>query len=556
MTVDTRHRKSNFPVFCLLWLALLAFYLPAGKAGFVADFTGWLTQLKELSFTQYLNRHGSAITSLYQFTQFVTYLLYKIFGLNPWLWLLLHITLQAVNSFLLYYICLRIFEDAGIAKGRFISLAAMLLFCICPHLTETIVWKSSYHYLQGFLFILLIMYWVQQFLYTQRVRYAWWAALVFLCSTYALEIFYLTPWFVLSLALYYRFALGCDKAVFKKVCLYFVLPQLVLFCVHLLVFRLVFGSWVPHIAATLHQPAAFYLSKPLKYLFHILFFGRFFSSHLREVVYAFSESTVGILLFYAVLLTVCIGIVIRLQKMTARGKIAVLFFCWLLIALSILIPLSFPPLLLVYGDRYTYLLSAFIYLLLCVLFSYITVKYVAMFIWTCYALLNSYFTIRINTYWKHSAYIINRLMQTFPATNGKTVILLDEPDDMNGIPMIHDAADNEFKLQYNLMMPRPLTNKVYDGLAFNMKDLNDGAHVRVLNDSTLRITLNQWGTWWWYNELGAANYENDDYKVNVTDVGHEYELILKKPSSGYILLYQIGGVWKEVDWNNRTTDQY
>lgn len=543
-------------IFCLQWLLLFILYLPTAKAGFVADFTGWLIQLKQLSFVQYLNRATSQISSLYQFTQFATYVFYKLFGLNPWLWFLLHITLQAANGLLLYIICRNIFKDAVVDNGGIIALGAVLLLTICPHLSETIVWKSSYHYLQGFLFILLIMYWVQRFQHQQKKKYIFLAAVIFFLSTYSLEIFYLTPWFTLSLAIYYRAALKYDKTIFRKTVLYFVLPQLILFVLHLFVFHAVFGTWVPHIAATMGKDASFYLSKPLKYIFHILFIGRFFSNNLRMAIYGFTESPAGMLIFYAAFVLVCIIIISRLGKMSAKGKIAVLFFSWVLIAMSILIPLGFPPLLLVYGDRYTYLLAAFTYLLLALLLSYIAVKYLAIAIWTIYAIINICFTIRINIYWKQSAYVLRRLMHTFPTDTGnRIVVLLDVPDNMNGIPMIHTSPDGEFKILYNLMMPQPIGGKVYDGLAFNMITKDDGAHVQVLNDSTAHIILNQWGTWWWNRTIGATDYENEDYRVKVTDPGHMYEIILKKPTDDYLLLYQIGGIWKKVDWSKRNIDQ-
>lgn len=556
MTLLQKQKTNNFPLFCLLWLLLFALYVPTVKAGFVADFTGWLSQLKYLSFPQYLNRHDSQITSLYQFTQFITYLFYKLFGLNVWLWFLLHITLQAINSLLLFVISRNIFNDAGIKRGDIIALGAVLLFCICPHLSETVVWKPSYHYLQGFLFILLILYWLQKFQYQQKAKYAWWAAIVFFLSTYSLEIFYLTPWFALSLAAYYRLALKYDKAIFKKTCRYFFVPQLMLFFVHLVVFRAVYGTWIPHITATLHKDVGFYLSKPLKYIFHILFLGRFFSYSIKTAVYDFSESLGGMITFYAVFVICCAVIIARLKKMNAKGRLAVLFFTWMLIAISILIPLGFPPLLLVYGDRYTYLLDAFTYLLLSLLLSYITIKYLAATIWAAYALINVYFTIKVNTYWKHSAYVLNRMLNTFPDAGNKTVILLDVPDNMNGIPMIHTSPESEYKLLHNLVMPEPINNTVYDGVSFNMLTKDDGVHVQVLNDSMIKVTLNQWGTWWWNNGIGAVSYENADYKVSITDPGHVYELTIKKPAAAYMLLYQTGGLWKQVDWNKKNAEQY
>ncbi len=72
----------------------------------------------------------------------------------------------------------------------------------------------------------------------------------------------------------------------------------------------------------------------------------------------------------------------------------------------------------------------------------------------------------------------------------------------------------------------------------------------------IHVTLNQWSTWWWYAGHGAKNYETAEYKVNMIDPGHWYELTLKKPASQYLLLYEIGDQWKVVDMNKRNEDQY
>ena len=46
--------------------------------------------------------------------------------------------------------------------------------------------------------------------------------------------------------------------------------------------------------------------------------------------------------------------------------------------------------------------------------------------------------------------------------------------------------------------------------------------------------------------MGGQSYENNDYKLNLKDPGHMYEMTLKKPAANYLLLYQQGGQWKEL----------
>ena len=110
---------------------------------------------------------------------------------------------------------------------------------------------------------------------------------------------------------------------------------------------------------------------------------------------------------------------------------------------------------------------------------------------------------------------------------------------------------------HNLLLPdKQINNTVYDVLSYNLTTPEDGAHITVANDSTLHVTLNQWGTWWWFAGKGGYSYENADYKLNLIDLGHWYELTLKKPSQNYLLLYETGGKWKVVDMSKRNEDQY
>ena len=92
-----------------------------------------------------------------------------------------------------------------------------------------------------------------------------------------------------------------------------------------------------------------------------------------------------------------------------------------------------------------------------------------------------------------------------------------------------------------------------------MNTPDDGVHVRVLDDSTVLVTLNQWGSWWWFATMGAVNYSNEVYGIELKEggaTGGSYVLHLKQPSSNCMLLFSTGGRWKTVDMGNKAWDQY
>ncbi|MFI5196116.1 MAG: hypothetical protein ACHQD8_03435 [Chitinophagales bacterium] len=543
-------------LFCFLWVLMFTLYFPAAKAGFVTDFTGWLDQVKNHSFSEYINRTNFKTRSLYQFTQLATYLCYKLFGINAWLWHLLFITLHTINATLIYQFTRRLLDDTGVDNSATISFTGVLLFCVSPYISEVIVWEPAFHYLQGLLLIMVIMVWVQRFVHTGAKKYVWWACILYFLSLFSLEVFYITPWLVLTLGLFYRYNTSSGKKIFYKVVAYFFIPMLLLFFMRMGAYRLAYGDWVSRIGSdTVAKVQIESFGKPVKYLFHLLFLGRFFPNGVKENVYAFCDSVRCIVVFYSIIALICAYIVARFRVMGGKAKVLSLLFTWTLITLALLIPLWFNNMLLVIQDRYTYFTSPFLYMLPAILVSFISLQYLRIGIIAVYVLINLRFAIKVNRYWGKSYRVNHGLLYNLPDPGNKIVILLNLPESMNGIPMIGAGRESEYTQMHNLLLPGKKISNTLDVLSYNMLTPDDGAHATVINDSMVKVTLNQWGTWWWYEGKGGYSYENSDYKLNVIDPGHFYELTLKKPAQQYLLLYEVGDQWKVVDMNKKNADQ-
>jgi hypothetical protein len=98
--------------------------------------------------------------------------------------------------------------------------------------------------------------------------------------------------------------------------------------------------------------------------------------------------------------------------------------------------------------------------------------------------------------------------------------------------------------------------EIIDIASFSMRRPGDGAHVTVINDSMLNVTLNQAGDKWWQFYRTAGSYDCDLYKLNMADTSRWYQLTLKKPASQYLLLFVTGENWRTVDWHRKNVDQY
>jgi hypothetical protein len=373
---------------------------------------------------------------------------------------------------------------------------------------------------------------------------------------FALEFAYLTPWFVLSLALYYRYILDYDKTIFKKVLLWFFAPLLGIFLIHLLVLYLITGAYAAHLGEDIIQPAISYLRKPPTYLFHNLILGRFFPTEVRKTIYLTFRTVQGVVFFYGVVAYVWLFLIYRFKKLSITAKTALLFFIWLQLCVALVSPVWISEDQLVAYDRYSYFMLPWLYLLVMMALAAIPARIAGIALLVSYAGVNGYFTYIVNTYWRQSGYINNRLVSNMPPVGNKTVLFLNLPANMNGIPMIGSLPNSAFKLLYNVNHDQKLNNTMYDVVSYNMQSAKDGAHVTVINDSMIQVTLNQWGAWWWYGNTGATSYENKDYKVNMRDPGHWYELTLKHPADQYALLFQTSDEWRVVNMQKRDDKQY
>jgi hypothetical protein len=550
-------RKHLGLLFGLLWIVLCAVYFPAAKAGFVADYTGWLEQVRSQGFWNFINRTNFQAKSLYQFTQFNTYVLYKLLGTSEWLWHIVFITLHALNACLLFVLCNTLLQDSGAKNTSTTATVGALLFCISPYISEVVIWEPAFHFLQGLLLILLILVCVQQYIHTLSSKYLWLASAIYLLSLFSLEVFYITPWLVLSLGIFYTTIPTARPGTLKRVALYSCLPMLILFIVRFAVYRLYYGDWISRVGSgTVDVVSIQSFGKPAKYLFHLLAVGRFFPDGLKRSVYDFCDSLAGIVAFYGLIVLIGIPVVGYYKKVSGKLKVAILLFIWMMMALLLLVPLWFQADMLVWFDRYSYFAGAFFYMLFAVLVSFITVKYVRIAVWAMFALANLRFAIQVSRYWGKSYNVVHGLLNNIPDDRNKTMILLNLPANMHGVPMIGAEKNSEYKLMHDLLIPeKTLTNTVYDVLAYNMLTPADGAHVNVINDSMIKVTLNQWGTWWWFETKGGYSYWTADYKLDLKDAGHWYELTLRKPADQYILLYSVGGEWKKVDMSKREGDQ-
>ncbi len=555
--INNSSGRKNLLFFLLFWAVTFILYFPAVKAGWVIDAVGWIHNLKHQSFRDFINCTQSDSQSLYQLYALDFFVFYKLFGVNVWIWSFCFMTLHAVNAGLLYSVTRKLLSDSGITNCDIIALSGTILFLVCPHVSEVVIWKACFHYLQGFLFIMLIIHWAIRYQQEQSSKYILGSLIVYAISAFSLEIFYLTPFFVLFIALYYRFALNYDKAIFRKTMTGFFLPLAGILIGYFILLYLRYRHFSPHVNNAFTQSIVDYLSKPPKYLFHFLALGRYFSGETKDKVSAFFGKPMVLIIFYGIIALAVLDGLTRFKKMNGHGRAIFLFFMLTMMSIAFLMPINFPPTsTLVFYDRYMYLAAGFFYTLLALIIGRYANKYIIIAVMAAFAVVNMWFTWKVNMYWKHSAYVTNRLLDNLPDAGNRKILFLNLPENMNGVGMIGSSKTGQVNMMSEILKGREIKSPTFDVVSYNMKTPADGAHITISNDSIIHVTLNQWDTWWWYDGHGARSYENEEYKVNMVDAGHWYELTLKKPASEYLILFQSGDQWHVVNMNKRNEDQY
>ena len=521
-------------------------YLPAYNTGFVLDIVESFCFFKNQSFTDYINRVGIENQSLYQTTQVLLWMIFKLFGNHPLPWFLMFTFLHAVNANLVTRVISRLLEKADYRQHFEVSILAAILFLISPLQAEVLVWKASLHYLTGLMMILLILHWTISFFDTQQNKFIGYILGLYFVSTFSLEIFYLTPAFVLLISSCFFFSKIIDNSVFKQILFKVFLPMVFLWILHLILLHFVYHRWIGHYKIDLAEAFSFQhiVTQISKFFFHILSMEYFWRYEWRSYCYQQLESTITVKVVTILLLSFMVFAIWKRPEKIIR--IFTLFLLLSLLSFSLIIPFWFNDLQFMRNDRYYYLPSVFVFCLMSFIFfafkkqrlrNSLMVGYVAICIWG---------TLTITLKAKQSGKVFNQLIQGYCWQEKPLVILLNQPDNFEGIGMLPARVDF-FKTNLTTLNPLIPKGIILDVLSYNMTSPYDGAHVRMLNDSMLTVTLNQWGSWWWWGGSSGLVDENEFYKLNLSNSGHEYTFTLKRKYQNAVLMFQKGDRWKEVN---------
>ncbi len=549
--------NNKYLLFALFWLLVISLYAPAYRGGFYEDFCEFAEKYRKIPFSDFLNLTPS---SLYQGVNLFHYVFLHLFGLSPLPWFLLFTFLHAWNGILVFCFFSRLFIRLGVDRGRFIALAGVFVWLLSPVVCEVVVWKATSHYLTSTALIFAILNLLFAWLDNNKPGYLAGMWLLYALSTVFLELFYLTPVFVLCILV----ALYAAKSIHKKEMVRSLtrvfIPLIIIWCAYYFTFTFVTNKATARADFDIRQLflPEFVLGKFTGYTLYILGMEFMLPHDFRKAIHRFADHTWTHIFVGCVLAGILLSGIIRFRHGTAGMRALFTLFVLTGVSCVIILPMWFYDTFPYQGSRYYYLPGIFFYMLFVFFIVKIfSAKAPGFYIVLLYAIACTAVTSILTRNVRGASAVFYGILKNFRWQDEEKVFLLNLPTLQNGVGVIGAGEPSNFAYHFHIFCNDTLRARVYDVSSYNMTGMWDGAHVTVMDSVTLKVTPNQYGSWWWYEGFGASDYENEEYRVSFTDNGFSYILQFKKRlSPGSVVLYQVGEGWKEVNMNLLHQEQW
>ncbi len=527
--------------FMLFWLIAFLFYSQTGTSRFLDYLDNWAFAYDEYEWSGFKSAYQ--VVSVHYVYHFFTYTLYRFFGFNIWIWTAVFTFFHALNAFLIWKIASVILEKSKRGRSWRISIAAALIFLVSPYQTEVVAWGPTIHYLIccGLLLLSVLL----------LIRYTETNALKTFIIILAL---FTVAWFTHEIAIVFpviAFVVMCYKKwhrEFLRVAR--VVGVLILFGFLFFVFnRLILGQWIGHYGAETHlnfslaQLGSAWLKYLLKYLF--LLDAEIFSS-ISSSIYKFSDTPLAGWFFLIAVFVFGVVFIYRTYSDTTVVRAWMMFLLLFFVAVVPVFNLYFPTWINIQGDRLGYLASAFFSLFAAFLILSFSRQLRYPLFFALFISEISFLQTNIQS-WRKASIVSESLEQNFNQFEAKKIYMLAVPDNFRGAYMyrltgLQPLAENIEK-RHGVNMQ----DKFVEVTKFNMLTAEDKVMVEVINDFSLKVTLEKWENLFLKNSQGASDFETEEFKVELDEWGHSYTITFKQKETNAVYMYASGMEWKTVE---------
>ncbi len=546
--MQQQEKYRFFPLLLFFWCCAFILYFPAHHAGLVCDAIDWIKNYNVYGYHNLIHPpYDNTIRPVYHFCLITCW---KLFGTNGYAWLMVTTGLHAYNVTIVFFVLRSLQQKLGFKNAQWSALLASFSFLISPLNTEPIVWYACIHYLITFACIFSIVWCIIHWQKFSLASLGIIISILYLIAILSLEVSYAAILLIAILFILFRNILFSNKQIFK-IGLVTILPMLLLTLAFFVLTRLTYGKWIGHygVNAVVNNTVWSITGKFFGHLLKDIFFFNHYGNRHTVNLYLQTQHTLSIVFFLIV--GGCIYLLFfRNQYISPKWR----FVLWLFLSLgAVYAPtctLFFYDFMNIQTDRLEYFISPFIICLL--IFGLYQISQPTL----RNALLVVYLSIQLFVVKRNiAAWSSNRVLQeslinhaNFPS--GKRIFVLAAYTNFKGV---YGFGVNQMVPQFESMYQvlthgKNCGSEVHLIAYFNMNKMTDGVQVSVMNDSTLKVELNQWGSWFWEDMMhGLVSKKEKYYQIVKDEELNHYMLVTftdKKPDDVY--LYQVGNQWKYV----------
>lgn len=546
--IQEEKRYRFFPLLLFFWCCVFILYFPAHHAGLVYDAIDWIKSYKIYGYAHLFHPpYDNTIRPVYHFCLITCW---KLFGTNGYAWFLLTTGLHAYNVTMVYFVLRSIQQALRLKHAHWTSLLVAFSFLISPLNTEPIIWYACMHYLITFGCIFSILWCLINWQKFPLPSLGCIISTLYLIAIFSLEVSYATILLIVLIFIIFRNILFTNKQILKlgSVTL---LPMLLLTIGYFVLTRLTYGKWIGHygVNAVVNNSIWSITGKFFCHLLKDIFFLNHYTD--RHAVNSFLQTQYGFSIIFFLIVGGCLFLLFfRNHQISPKWR----FLLWLFFSLgAIYAPtctLFFYDFMNIQADRLEYFISPFIFGLLLFMFFQINQQTVRNIIVACYLSIQLYLCSSNIAAWSGNRLLQENLIihSNFPA--GKRIFVLAAYTNFRGVYGFGvDQMVPQFQTMYQVLTHGKNNETEVQMVAyFNMNKMTDGVQVSVVNDSTLKVELSQWGTWFWADLMhGLVSKKEKCYQIVKDEELNHYMLVTftdKKPDDVYI--YQVGNQWKYV----------
>lgn len=507
---------------------------------FLDDFFTILVYFRQQGWSGFYDSYG--FTSLYYGHNFINLSAYSLFGLNKMAWYLLFTGLHSLNAFLGFIFFSQLFQKNNLSNAKLMAFLGSLMFLLAPYQTENVIWGATLHYAISFLCLWACLMLLALYLDSGKWRHLFLSHLLFAFALLTLELSLVYPaiFFVVFGFLWPPF----EYERLKQIVLKIMAPNACIIVIYFLLTKFIKGHFIGHYGSEVHLAnlgLSNMASAFLKYVVKLVFFIHHFSFYARGEVYGFFDDhpVVSAIAFLLLAISSVAAFVFNRRKIFLATALFLSGFAMLLPVLNMYFAYMFTT----ENERLSYIASYFIYLAIILLFSY-TGKLGMLFLALGFIATSSYLLHGSTESWKGASQVQKAAVDSFRWEDADRIFVLNQPCYFRGVYVFR----NKTRLNRALYIMRDIDiqTNIREIAWANMNSFADSVLVEKRDGRALKVTLPNWGRWFWYNNLGAADYENDYCKVDFSDDGQSYVVEFKDLSPFDTVICYTPNGWREI----------